>query len=200
MVDHCAVLIESVPCGREVRSSKSPYCAPHYRQNLAGKPFAALKIRRPKGSTSTRNSNGEKQCGKCSGWFDESRFRGGQKTSDGLHGFCLDCERAGARASYYRAGGYKPEMGIFRKFKLRESEYQRILQDQDGCCAACGESVEERLHVDHDHSCCNGSTTCGKCTRGLLCRKCNLALGLLDDNLERISALFDYLKGWKNGQ
>lgn len=196
----CQAIVGEEKCIRSARSNRSKYCNPHYRQNLAGKPFTHPVKRRPKGSTSERDSTGNKQCGRCDRWLPEDAFRPGQKTSDGLHGFCRDCERAWGRNAYHAAGGYRPEMGIFRKFKLREVTYQEMFSSQNGCCAACGESVAERLNVDHDHSCCNGSTTCGKCTRGLLCRKCNLALGLLEDNLDKVAGLFNYLRGWQNGQ
>lgn len=195
----CSAVIESVQCDRDTYNSRSLYCAPHYRQRLAGKPFARPVVRRPKGSTSMRDSSGNKQCGRCLDWLPEGDFRSGQKTSDGLHGFCKGCERAWSAAAYHKSGGYKPEMGIFRKFKMRESDYQALLESQGYGCASCGVISDERLSVDHDHSCCSGYTTCGNCTRGLLCRKCNLALGLLDDDPVKLSALFNYLKGWQHG-
>jgi hypothetical protein len=60
--------------------------------------------------------------------------------------------------------------------------------EANGCCQVCGVAEEElnkRLAVDHCH-------TTGK-VRGLLCGKCNTALGQLDDDLDKISALYSYL-------
>jgi len=35
---------------------------------------------------------------------------------------------------------------------------------------------------DHDHVCCSGKKSCGKCLRGLLCHGCNTKLGALENN------------------
>jgi hypothetical protein len=34
--------------------------------------------------------------------------------------------------------------------------------------------------VDHDHSCCQGRRSCGKCVRGALCNRHNLYLGFIE--------------------
>lgn len=47
--------------------------------------------------------------------------------------------------------------------------------------------------IDHDHSCCPGSTSCGLCIRGLLCRHCNTAAGYLLNSAERAGAMARYL-------
>lgn len=63
-------------------------------------------------------------------------------------------------------------------------------------CDICGERTE-KLHVDHDHSCCparGGSTRiCGKCVRGFLCGPCNRALGMMKDDPSRLRRAADYL-------
>jgi len=67
------------------------------------------------------------------------------------------------------------------------AEYDAQLEEQGGHCALC-ESTDgdagRRLHVDHDHACCNGKArTCGKCNRGLLCGPCNRRLAAVEDVL-----------------
>lgn len=46
-------------------------------------------------------------------------------------------------------------------------------------CAVCSLNDRRCLCVDHDHRCCPGDRSCGKCVRGLLCRTCNRIEGLL---------------------
>jgi hypothetical protein len=51
------------------------------------------------------------------------------------------------------------------------------------CRRAFGEG--QRICADHDHHCCPGqpkqrAKTCGKCIRGLLCFRCNTALGYIE--------------------
>lgn len=61
------------------------------------------------------------------------------------------------------------------KYGITLEEYDAILEKQGGVCAICG-CTENRGHsfcVDHNHN--NGQV------RGLLCHKCNQAIGLLDD-------------------
>lgn len=61
-------------------------------------------------------------------------------------------------------------------------------------CQICGS--KERLHVDHDHSCCsNSGESCGKCVRGALCSNCNTAIGLLGDDVGLLSSAIIYLLG-----
>jgi|SRR5215469_9672883 len=56
-----------------------------------------------------------------------------------------------------------------RELGVTEEEYERLLKEQDGGCAICGNPPKSRrLHVDHNHR-------TGK-VRGLLCFRCNRQL------------------------
>ena len=82
------------------------------------------------------------------------------------------------------------------RYGITEDEYQEMLKDQDYRCAICGTHQEDqkiRMSVDHDHKCCPGLYSCGKCLRGLLCRNCNLMLGVLKDEEEILQAAINYL-------
>ena len=77
-----------------------------------------------------------------------------------------------------------------RIYGLEVEDYYRMLEQQDNGCAICGikdpGSRCRNFHVDHCHE-------TGK-VRGLLCHKCNRALGLFDDNIERLKSAANYLK------
>ena len=101
---------------------------------------------------------------------------------------CKMCEATRTKA--WRSQNPEKAKRGDRKKKLRDryeitpEDYDRMLVEQDGCCAACGVVVVDP-DVDHDHS--TGEV------RGLLCGPCNRALGALNDNVEALKALIVYL-------
>ena len=87
---------------------------------------------------------------------------------------------------------------LYGKYRLSLETYDAMLTAQGGKCAICGADSPGdvrigRFHVDHDHACCPGDKTCGKCVRGLLCRACNTALGNFGDDPDRLLAALSYL-------
>jgi hypothetical protein len=58
------------------------------------------------------------------------------------------------------------------QYGLAPDEYDTLMAVQDGKCAICRGERPYRLPIDHDHSCCRGKQSCGKCVRGLLCKRC----------------------------
>src|SRR5262245_1472158 len=72
-----------------------------------------------------------------------------------------------------------------RRYGLSAAEYEALLDKQGGVCAICRKRSKERLCVDHCHL--TGTI------RGLLCRKCNTALGYLKDDQASLVAALAYL-------
>lgn len=63
---------------------------------------------------------------------------------------------------------------------------QKLIKIQDSKCAICGMDLRGVLHIDHDH-------TTGL-LRGLLCKYCNPALGMLKDSTDILSSASTYLQ------
>lgn len=85
-----------------------------------------------------------------------------------------------------------------RKYGITLEQYNKMLEDQNGVCLICSGTggmshMLTPLVVDHDHTCCEGQTTCGKCVRGLLCSGCNTGIGLLKDDPNILLAAAAYL-------
>lgn len=130
-----------------------------------------------------------------------ARSPGSSTTTSNPAGSCKECIAEGVRtkrkaphpgprcATHHRAkrnttrdarkGAY-----VEKTYNITEDQYQALLAFQGGCCAICRriKGLRKRLAVDHDHSCCDGPTSCGKCVRGLLCTTCNKFLGHIRDS------------------
>lgn len=74
---------------------------------------------------------------------------------------------------------------LLRKYRISPYDYLGYLIRQAGLCAICKIRPDKVLHVDHCHE--HGYV------RGLLCGKCNKALGLFGDKTERLRAAASYL-------
>lgn len=64
-------------------------------------------------------------------------------------------------------------------------QYEEMYKQQEGKCATCG-TYQDSLVVDHSHQ-------TGK-VRKLLCKKCNLALGYVNDDPTTLRNMIAYLK------
>jgi len=77
------------------------------------------------------------------------------------------------------------------KYGMTVADYDRMLSDQEGGCAICGDDGQAGrwaglLHVDHCHS--TGAV------RGLLCESCNLALGKFKDDPRLLRRAAEYIQ------
>ena len=66
-----------------------------------------------------------------------------------------------------------------------------MLKAQNGKCAICKQNKPEV--VDHDHKCCSGRKTCGKCVRSLLCKRCNTFVGYIEQNKSLLQPVLRYI-------
>ncbi|MFJ5222231.1 endonuclease VII domain-containing protein [Streptomyces sp. NPDC088400] len=119
--------------------------------------------------------------------------------------------RLGAAAAYltsWRAAGRRPEPPEsprggkghrWSKFRISAATFEDLLTSQHGVCAVCAQlpSGERSLAVDHDHECCPGKTSCGRCVRGLLCGRCNSGVGMFNDDVARLMAAIRYLEKYR---
>ena len=80
-------------------------------------------------------------------------------------------------------------------YSITAEQYEILYQFQGGRCAICrkGRGLSKALAVDHDHSCCDGPTSCGSCVRMLLCTTCNQFLGHIGDSVEAAQRMVDNL-------
>jgi hypothetical protein len=124
-------------------------------------------------------------CRNCGKYFKEKEMK---KVKNGMYkglSYCLECA---------------PLLGHIRnvrRYGITIEQYHKMLKDQDYSCKVCDlkeSTFRKRLSIDHDHNCCPGETSCGKCVRGLLCHHCNSALGNAKDSIEILQKMIEYLK------
>lgn len=125
----------------------------------------------------------KKTCRGCGEEKPSIRFGLDKRNADGLRHYCLGC-REKRTPEQLRARQLKFHYGI------TPEQYAEMNEKQGGLCASCGEpprpdARKKGLFVDHCHD-------SGK-VRALLCSRCNSALGLLDEDPEKILALAAYI-------
>lgn len=102
------------------------------------------------------------------------------------------------KKAQYRAAN--PEK--IRDTKLRQAYgvgiiyYDAKLKEQGGVCASCGRCRKDTwrgklvaMPLDHNHL--------TKQPRGVLCSKCNRALGLVEENIDILLGLIEYIKKYQ---
>jgi len=153
-----------------------------------------------------------KTCSQCSEEQQLDQFYKDKKSADGLRASCKTCVAAQKRIYFEKhrtrelnklkkwkqQNPQKVKEGNLRNlYGITAEQYSEMLLAQNNCCAICkchkSKNVTDKrndkvrnLAVDHDHK--------SKKIRGLLCYRCNIAVGMLVDSAERASNLVEYLK------
>lgn len=153
-----------------------------------------------------------KKCPKCLLEKDESLFSKAKKEKDGLFHSCKACQKI-YRDNYNKINAEKHSLymkehyvtkkdqyaayrekhrerqrgySLKRNYGISLAQYDAMLEAQDGRCFICScKPRSKRLAVDHNHK--------TKEVRGLLCSRCNKALGVFHDKAEIVERALNYL-------
>lgn len=136
-----------------------------------------------------------KTCSKCNELKSNEEFSRHKLMKHGLRNSCKSCELK--YQSIYRQERYALDddykyhlkiTNIKQRYKLTKENYELLIKNG---CMVCG--TKNKVFIDHDHGCCEGPNTCGKCIRGALCINCNHAEGHLKSSPELVLKLYKYL-------
>lgn len=99
-------------------------------------------------------------------------------------GNCIDCdvETRAKRSEKARWARIKKEYG------LTEFDVNQMLDKQDCQCMICSTNIKSGYHIDHCHA--------TNKVRGLLCQKCNQAIGLLKESELLFFKAAEYIRCW----
>lgn len=129
--------------------------------------------------------------------------KSGQKKNNGRRYKCNECRRK--RRSEKRAENntiyieyeHRPDVKrrdrncrLKREYGITIEEFEQMEKDQDYKCKICkkpeNHKTKKHLTVDHCHDTMK--------VRGLLCHRCNCAIGLLYDDINLFKQTINYLK------
>ena len=129
------------------------------------------------------DENGRFRCSKCREWKEPSAFSKNKNQLSGLNYACKPCMRVQTR-----------KYNLPAKYGISAAQFAEKLLAQGGKCACCKNTfnmegrASERPCVDHNHNTNE--------VRDLLCGRCNLAAGNVNDSSVRATQLVEYLQKW----
>jgi len=136
------------------------------------------------------------KCNRCGVEKTITEFTKTNRLKAGYGNPCKECKNIENRAAYKKNPEYKKEWQkskrglntkMVRLYGITIEQYDKMNEKQCGKCLICGGTEPvKRLFVDHDHD--TGAV------RGLLCGKCNTALGLFGDNAKLLKSATEYLE------
>jgi len=131
----------------------------------------------------------EKRCSKCKQFKNITSFGIKRGNKDGLNHYCKTCECDRKKIEYknpiYREK--KKYYVIEKLYGLTKVDYIAMLSSQNNKCivCSCDFSDENVPHIDHCHT--------RNVVRGILCNYCNVALGMVNDDTQRLKNLIKYI-------
>jgi len=146
--------------------------------NMNPKPCRSCSNSIQAGGTGKLYTDNLKACSYCKEYklFENFKFN---KNSGKLNSRCIPCQKE------YN-NHYGKNRGRWIKYGIDESIFNDLLIKQDYKCNICNINIDKSTCViDHNHD--------TNKVRGLLCRNCNTALGLFNDNVNSLLSAIKYL-------
>jgi hypothetical protein len=174
----------------------------HYRGNYNPHPgWKVVQVETPP----LTHSEEEKKCSACQKWLSISCFHKNPAQKDGLNNNCKECSSK-ANGKWYRKRKADPVFAshineLLRKSTLRRTiaahgitveYYNELAAKGCGICGGPPVGRSKRYHFDHDHE--TGEF------RGLLCSRCNTAIGSLKDDVTILEKAIRYLREHRKQQ
>lgn len=204
---------------RAQRDGMCPSCRECRSARMRGTPLDDLRPPEAIAEREVKKTRTEKPCRRCGKVKPLSEFHKAAKGANGRHSWCKGCHSASGKDRWQdpderalmekRSLDWKranPEAvsqislrSKLKGFGLTLEAYQKLVADAGGVCQVCGDPPPEgeRLVPDHDHRCCPGKKSCGRCLRGVLCSACNRSIGGLGDIAKAVRAALRYLEDWE---
>lgn len=172
-------------CDNLRRTATSLWCEAHYH----------LNYRNGDPTTAKRSRLANRKCHHCGVdvprkhlFCDALCKRRNRMGAEGRHLICIVCDKVLGEefnlGALYCSRLCRSTAGKAYRYGLTVSQFRQMLAAANGC-AACG-VVDVELVIDHCH-------TSGK-VRGLLCARCNVAIGMLDDSEAKLLGALEYLR------
>ncbi len=133
----------------------------------------------------------EKWCNKCESWLPLEEFGVNKRRPSGRADYCKSCidtnyHEGVSFSDYYRQ----------RQYNLSPEQHKTLLDRQGRQCAICDQPFlvyEDRRGHQFQTSCVDRNHKTGF-VRGLLCRRCNMMLGHLNEDVTKLEKAIQYLK------
>lgn len=140
-------------------------------------------------------TNGSIRCKGCKVDKSVSEFHKRSAVKCGYDSFCKVCRNEIVRESDRNNPEKVKSEHLRHKYGIDLDKYKQMLLSQNNVCAICHKPETRKLYnnpnkcfslmVDHSHSTHQ--------IRGLLCHKCNSAIGMLNDDMKILQSAIDYL-------
>ena len=129
-------------------------------------------------------AEGVLKCSKCGEKKVPEEFSRSSKSSFGRVSSCKACQSLDYKVKHIAYKKRGREGYLRRNYGITTSEFEKLVELSGEMCGCCGDRT--KLYVDHCHDTGN--------IRGLLCQKCNSAIGLLGDRLQGVQGALNYLE------